>query len=92
MIESEFGLALRKLIERYGVEVSDDPELFERLVYASPEEHHGVYYSLDNGITLVDEGSHFFAQNGIGFDDTISIADWARRQGEGFLFIVVDFD
>lgn len=92
MIESEFGLALRKLIERYGIEVSDDPDLFMRLVYSAPGNHSGVYYSRDNGWTFEDVGSDFFARNGIGYDDTISIAEWARRQGEDFLFIVVDFD
>ena len=92
MIESEFNLGLRKLVERYGIEVSDDPELFEKLVYSSPDNHYGVYYSRDNGWTLEDVGSDFFARNGIGFDDSLSIADWARKQGEDFLFFVVDFD
>ena len=92
MIESEFGLALRKLIERYGVEVSDDPDLFERLVYAAPDVFSSVYYSRDNGWTFEDVGTEFFARNGIGYDDSPSIADWARKQGEDFLFIVVDFD
>ncbi len=92
MIESEFNLGLKKLIERYGIEVSDDPDLFERLVYVAPDNDSGVYYSRDNGWTFEDVGSDFFARNGIGYDDTISIAEWVKKQGEDFLFIVVDYD
>ena len=91
MIESEFGLALRKLAEQ-GVSVSDDPELFERLVCSAPDAYSSVYYSRDNGWTLEAVGTHFFARNAIGFDDTNTIADWARQQGDGFLFIVVDYE
>lgn len=76
---------LDKLIEK-GVKVSNSPERFEELV-CSGDYHDAVFVSTDGGYSFQSMGADALSHWGWGYEGGPSYADWARRQGDDFLFL-----